>query len=456
MISVLNRLRRSSGSNLLWLAALVLMAACSSQRGLKDSGTTDSDLPKVYNPRTGLYEPVADPTALIDTVKWEEKKNVPDPITAPVEVSDKKDVYSVAFLLPLSAEGKTLGNRIDAKTRRFLNYYGGIQFALQDLEAEGIRIEATVLDTKEDETEVANQLEQLKDMDLIIGPYDRSCLQTAASYAARYQVPVVSPWTPSIAPATSSEYFVQAVPGLQSHAEAAMRYAAINFDSAKFFLVANPSTSEHTRMQTYLDAFDKYMHDSMRLEKLVVDDIALGPDSNDLTTIYYPELTNVFVMPYYLRSEQEFVNSFLRKIHAEHGETEVVVIGLPQWMQFNDVNPDYLEGLNAHITAVQFVDNSKAEVRNFNERYFAKYRGVPEQAAWQGYQLTRYLGRTLNEYGTGFLTELPDLEDSSREFDFKQVYESGSGTETKGVVRFIENRGIAILVFKEQQFQRVE
>ena len=433
---------------------LLLAVACTSQRGLKDSESADPDVPVVYNPKTGMYEPVSDPMTLIDTVKWEPKEDAAEPIGKVTRKSEKKDVYSVAFLMPFAADGKLLGNRIDAKTRRFLNYYGGVKIALDDLASQGIKIDATVIDTREEPQHVAELLEDMADVDLIIGPYDRDCLQAAASFASKYQIPVVSPWTPSIIPEASSEYFVQIVPGLQTHAEAAMRYAATHFDSAKFFLVANPETSDHARMTTYNEAFERYMPEKGPLEKLVVDQIAMGPDSNDLTTVYHPEVTNVFVMPYYLRSEQEFVNAFLRKIHAEHGEVPVAVIGLPQWMQFTNVNPDYLEGLNTHVTAVQFVDMSRPEVRAFSKRYFDAYAGVPEQAAWRGYDLTTFLGHNLHRYGTMFLSEMP--AETGGDLKLSPVYEAGTDLETKGPVRFIENRGIAILVFEDQQFKRVE
>lgn len=79
MTSVQSRLRRSSGSKVVLLIAVVLIAACTSKKGLKDGIASDAG-ERVYNPKTGEYELVEDPKELIDTVQWVEKADVPEPI----------------------------------------------------------------------------------------------------------------------------------------------------------------------------------------------------------------------------------------------------------------------------------------------------------------------------------------------------------------------------------------
>jgi hypothetical protein len=143
----------------------------------------------------------------------------------------------------------------------------------------------------------------------------------------------------------------------------------------------------------------------------------------------------------------------MRKVHAEHGDTEVVIMGLPQWLSYSSIDPDYLENLKTHITAFQFVNNRAPAVREFNRRYYNIYGGVPEVAARRGYELTMYVGRNLKKYGTGFINEI--LDDYDEEFRFRPVRIAGSPAEPP-VVSYIENKGIAILIFEDQQFRRLE
>lgn len=423
MTSVQNHLRRLSGSNVALLILCVLLSSCRTQKGLKDgSVSTDPNVPTVYNPRTGEYEPIEDPRTLVDTVEWAESNSPTPPIgVATAAPHGKKEVYDISFLIPLNSEKVHFDDRIGAKSRRFLNYYSGVKMALQDLTREGILINATIHDTRESVDVVEEQLASLKHADVIIGPYNRECLAKAAEFADNQKVPVISAWTPSLNISEESDYFVQIVPGLATHADAAMRFANKQFDTAKYFLIATPENQNESRMVLYQEAFLRHNPDKEPIEKLVIDAATVVPDSNDFTTIYVPDMLNVFVMPYYQRSDEDFINDFIRKVHAEHGEIEVVVIGLPQWMNFRSMNPDHLEGLNTHITAVQFVDNTDEEIKDFNARFYVKYGNIPEPAAWRGYELTRYIGESLNNYGTGFLTDISS--ESNPDFRIRPVFQ---------------------------------
>jgi len=445
-----------SGSNLALIVICVLLSACNTQKELKDvSPVIDPNVPTVYNPSTGEYEPVQDPAALVDTVKWVENPTAGPPIGAAVAApGGKKEVYDVGILIPLKSDNIDFTGRIGAKARRFLNYYGGVKIALQDLAKDGILINATIHDTHESVDDVEDQLASLKNADAIIGPYNRNCLVKAAKFAGDHKVPVFSPWTPSLKIKEESDYFVQIVPGLATHADVAMQYASENFDSAKFFLVATPENKDESRMTLYQDAYSKYNPGKEPLEKLVLDEASVVPDSKDLTTIYVPDVLNVFVMPYYQRADEDFVNDVIRKVHAEHGDVEVAVIGLPQWMNFRNMNPDHLEDLNTLITAVQFVDNTDAKIQNFNERFYVKYGSIPEPAAWQGYELMKYIGESLNKYGSGFLTDISD--EINADFRIRPVYAGVPRPEQQNKIQYFENKGVEVLLFVNQQFHRKE
>ena|GEM_PF-2981178 len=456
MTSVQNHLRRLSGSNITLLILCVFLSACNTQKGLKDGpATTDPNTPTVYNPRTGQYEPVNDPLTLVDTVEWVENTSATPPIGAAAAVPHgKKDVYDIGFLIPLNSAKVDFNDRIGAKSRRFLNYYSGVKMALQDLTREGILINATIHDTRESVTDVEEQLHSLKKADVIVGPYNRECLAKAAAFADDHKIPVFSPWTPALNITDESDYFVQIIPGLATHADAAMRFACAQFDTAKFFLIATPKNQHESRITLYQEAFLRHSPDKEEIETLVIDEATVVPDSNDFTTIYVPDMLNVFVLPYYQRADEDFVNDFIRKVHAEHGEVEVVVIGLPQWMNFRNMNPDHLEDLHTHITAVQYVDNTDERIKEFNARFYVKYGNIPEPAAWQGYELTKYIGESLDKYGSGFLTDISS--EGNPDFRIRPVFAGDPRPEQKNKIQYFENKGVEVLLFVNQQFHHVE
>ena len=253
MTSVRSRLRLLSGSSYIALLAMVVLSGCTGQRSLSDAGNNvDKDLPKVYNPKTGNYEAVAEPMLLVDSVAWTEAENVAPPIgTEPEAPVGMKDSYDVSMLIPFNTDKATFGNRIDPKSRRFLHYYSGALIALKDLESKGINLNVNVSDTEESPEKVEMLLDDARKADLVIGPYNRECLAVASTFAAKRKVPLVSPWTPAVSPETESEYFIQANPGLVTHAEASMRFVNRTFPDARFILVASPKTSNHSRMDVF-------------------------------------------------------------------------------------------------------------------------------------------------------------------------------------------------------------
>jgi Receptor family ligand binding region len=445
-----------SGSNFTLLLFCVLLSACNTQKGLKDGpASEDPNGAKIYNPRTGQYEMINDPLTLVDTVDWIKDNSGAPPIGAAANApSGKKEVYEIGILIPLKSGNVDFTDRIDARSRRFLNYYSGVKMALEDLSGEGILIDAKIHDTHESVSDIEEQLISLKKADAIIGPYNRQCLAKAAEFADNHKIPVFSPWTPSLKIKKGSDYFIQIVPGLATHADAAMRFASEQFDTAKFFLVATPENQNESRITLYEEAFLRYNPNKEPMEKLVIDAASVVPDSNDLTTIYVPDMINVFVMPYYQRTDEEFVNDFIRKVHAEHAEVEVVVIGLPQWMNFRNMNPDHLEDLNTYVTAVQFVDNTDDKVQDFNERFFEKFASIPEPAAWRGYELTKYIGESLNKYGSGFLTDISS--EVNPDFRISPVFAGEPRPEQSNKIQYFENKGVEILLFVDQQFHRFE
>lgn len=452
-----------SGNSLILLAlALLILAGCSTARRGQQTGRTPlepsrEDLPLVYNPATGEYEPVKDPRTLIDTVSW----NVVEGESAigPAEElrTGKKDVYRMAFLIPFNAmQHQYIDEQTDPRTRRFINYYAGVRLALESLASEGIDIEARVMDTEESADKTERLLHDLRDYDVIVGPYSRESLAVASTFAAEYKIPVISPWTPAVNVPHSNPYFVQMMPGLSTHAEATIAYITEHFQDPRIFIVSRGNEREASRVELYLDAFRKrhpYSHDPP--VHLVISDSTVTLDETDLSELLTRERTHVFILPYYSRRDEDFLNAFLRKLHADRGSDEVYVFGLPQWTSFRGLNPNYLESLNVHVSAVNFVDNTLPETKAFSEIFYDRYASVPEPAAMQGYQLTRYLGKALFTYGVRFLDQLPD-GGIGESFDPQPVFMENTSPESGSSIMYYENRSIELLRFEDQAFHSVE
>ena len=462
MTSAPNRPQQLSGSNISgWFASIVLVVlfALGACTGSRQTGTDaqNANWPRVYNPKTGNYEPVEDPTTLVDTVSWSDNSGAAEPIGAYDRRPEGfKESYDVCLLMPFNAQQHSyFQDGISPRIRRFIHYYAGVRLAIDDLERGGTQLNVKTLDTKEDERITKEHLEDNRKTDVVIGPYNRECLKVAAEFAAKRKVPVISPWTPSIALDSPSDYFVQVNPGLSTHAGAIMSYIASNFENPEIFFVGQQGGRTDSRRRTYQSAYDTQIPNGPGMVNLNLPTGTVDYPDLDMTTMLLEDRPNVFVVPFYSSRDVDLINGFLRKLHAERGEMEVYVFGLPQWIYYFDINPDYLEGLNTHITSVQFFDTQDAEQQEFVTRYFNKYSTFPEPAAWQGYELMRYIGSSLQDHGVGFLNSMVDMGESDG-FQLVPVFGDVARPEQKNPVQYIENRGIEMLIFDDYAYRKTE
>jgi len=451
-----------SGNNIfgIGLLFLILAIACTpgrqSQKTVRTDQTDTPETPAVYNPQSGQYEPVEDPGALVDTVRFEEDKTT-DPVgTLDPETGRKKSTYNLAVLMPFNLKGVAPASMesLDPRLRRFLHYYGGVKMAIVDLDSIGIHLDATVFDCMESADITRRILHDIKDADAVLGPYDVESLRLAADFAKRSNTPVFSPWTPSIPVDEDNPNFVQLNPGLEAHATAIVRYIDDSIPEGKVYLVARADAREKNRLNLYHDAHNKRAN-APPYEELIIADASVELSMTHLDELLSEEMPTIFVLPYYSRNDEDFINAFLRKLHAEQGKSEVFVFGLPQWLTFNKLNADYLQSTNVHISAVFHMDLQDPAVRQFQYEFLAVYATVPDPAAYQGYAFTMLLGESMDRFGTRFLSEMTPMEESVHGFLLEPVYRTKT-PERNNPVQYYENRSIRILRFVEDSFRAVD
>lgn len=444
------------------LLIVLLSVGCSTSKSTQKRPSTDQPAskdtrPHVYNPSTGKYEPIDDPKEMVDTIWFREDKKVPPIGSTDSRVTGKKALYEVAFLIPFdAARNSTFSSNTDPKVRRFMHYYAGVRMALQELADSGVKIAATVYDTKESPDEAKKIMQGLGNVDAVVGPYESESLQDAALFSSRKKVPVFSPWTPSIPLDTDSPYFIQLTPGLEAHASAIVNFIDTRLPSARVFMVARNDAKEKNRLNLFRDAHAKNKG-LTAYEELIIQDASVNLSNTDVTPLIDPEETTVFIMPFFSRNDEDFVNAFLRKLHAEKESASVYVFGMPQWISFSRLSPDYLESANVHVSTAHFVENKDAGVNAFQKHFMETYGTFPEPAAHQGYTLVNYLGKALDKYGTGFLEVVSDRVKlyGDTDYDLVPVYRNPI-SEKQNEPNFLENQSIRILQFTGHAFRKAE
>ncbi|HMQ45924.1 MAG TPA: ABC transporter substrate-binding protein [Saprospiraceae bacterium] len=493
MISVPNRLQPSNGSK--WLFLLIgliwILPSCelfkkaqSTEEPAKDGAELDP-IPgrKIYDPETGTLVVVEQtPVEIMDTIKW---RDIPVDSIPPIKSSKSNAVveegegprsefirngefgtayytaYQVSVVLPF------LSNQFSASTGVLpensdwaLQFYGGVQLALEDLNEEGVKLNVNVMDSKASDKEVSRLTTtrtELLNSHLIIGPYRRECVQVMAEFAKRSNITFVSPHSSAAGVSSNNPNYIQVSPSLKSHCEAITEHVRKRFRPNQVVLVARDSDAEKDRFAYFQNK--NYIISGTRADSVQFREYLVKESSTYQNIDLRPYLgyndTTVFILPSW--SSETFIYSFLSKLKlTADADNYVEVYGMPQWMSYEKIDIDLYETLNVHVSSDVFLDGYDQDVRFFRQRFFDRYGAIPKDEATLGYDVMLYCGRMINKYGTKFQywmeREAQDMLHTR--FDFERVVRAGqtTGFENAPIEQF-ENKFVNILRFQDYQFQ---
>ena len=398
--------------------------------------------------------------APVDTVRWTEiSEEAFPPITSdkkpPGEVL-KKDIYNVSMFIPFKTSNFSYANNsIDGRTSKYINFYAGAKMALKKLESEGILLTTYVHDSENSKSTVESLLKRssTQKADLIIGPYNKDAIIAAAEFGSDKKIPVISPWRPGFRAPSDNPFLIQVNPSFQSHCEAIAQHVSQNFDPSQVVLVARNNAKERNRFRYFQDA--NQMNAGIGAEalaELIISDQSLNLEETDLTEYIQKRKPTVFILPYYARSEEEFVHSFLGRLSFFKGDETVYVYGLPHWMDYGKINYDWFETLNIRMSSSNNIDPNNGDVISFKSQFFNAHGTIPNKDAYEGFDIILHAGRMLAKHGRQFVyyldTEEDDLMQTS--FRFRKV---GKYSDDFTDYDYIENKKLFIIEFRDSKFQ---
>lgn len=464
MISARSRRQRLNGSRLLaaCMCACLIFSCASPRKTVKP--TLPPSVPIEEEEKVKVYDPNSDSDILVpreavkvDTIKW--SKDPTSPIVSDnVIIKDKpvtKNAYDVALLMPFNAiNAELFGDQVDSKLNRFIQYYAGMILAKEAIDSLGLAITVHTYDANAATTTLAKIIEspEIKKADVLVGPYEKKDVELVAAYGLSHEKMVVSPWLSSFTLETENPFFIQLYPSLSAHALAIMDFIKNDMAGKKVFVVARNNPTEINRIKLFTGYTD------VKVEELIINDSSPDLLKTDLHKYLDDDRGTIFILPYYMKTDESFVNSFMRKLHADKDTREAIVFGLPQWIGFTNLNANYMESLSLHLSISSFIDIASPAYSSFRSEFLKTFHTVPDLNAFQGYDLMMWLADRLAKKGQDGL--IGDMDPTSyglaSGFDIRPVYKTDaiSQAEMKAPL-YYENRRIRILQYIEQDFKLV-
>lgn len=451
MISVPNRPLQLSGSRYILniFIFLLILSSCSSARVNERRTIVKDTVPKDSAGSGQFDRKISD--IKVDTLKWTkipEEKSRPVVIPQPDEhdvtdINRIKNPYRLKLLaaVPLNAKDYIGSGMEDEK---YLQYYAGMQMALQQLEREGYFINIEVVDAVT--TEITKEM--LSGVDVVFAPNDKGETTKLIEWASDYGVKVVSPWYSSSRTAENAPHYIQLKPNLREHFDKMIYHAAINFPVEELVLVGRDIRSDKQWISYLQSSFKKnFPQYDTYIKELLIDEKGFS----EAAPIFQPTINKggkVFIFPHYSPADENFLFLALKRLSAEKADVEVFVYGLPLIIEAESIGFDIYNALNIKVVTSEYLDFNRFSVKRFTEDFFKKYGTFPEKDAFEAYDKTLFSCKYLPLMSIDGINVQVDDDFMMISFDIQPV----KLNEDKEDVDFYENKHLYVLGFIDGNF----
>ncbi|MDB0062972.1 LysM peptidoglycan-binding domain-containing protein [Crocinitomicaceae bacterium] len=301
----------------------------------------------------------------------------------------KKEVYNVAILMPLfldRGEGSS-----PAISNLAAEYYMGARFAIDSLQALGLKAKMYIHDSKNDSTTLMELLKkpEFAEMDLIIGPFFASNAEYAAKWAKDHGVRMVCPVATSYEILRNNPFVYEAVTSGVTLNEKLAKYIAATHNNEQIILVTPNSEKDKVLSQSFRNGFNALSENQDSLPKII------ETTTEDFATFIKPK-TNYHVV--YLCSDKTEVGLFLSNLNQTTIANEscgVTVYGTKDWENFSNLTDKHLAKFKVHYATPYDLNYKNDRTKNFDKSYRKSYRTQVSKMALQGYDVTMFYCQSL-------------------------------------------------------------
>lgn len=416
----------------------------------------------------------------------------------------RKDRYTVAALLPFMYESLDNPGRI-LQNNLVTDLYQGMQLAAEDLKSEGKNIQLVPYDTRRstEATQTILNTKKFEETDLIVGPLYSGPVKAVQDYSLEHQVNMINPISTTseiigrnpysflLKPTTETMAFALAdlaIHEMDSNKNVMIFYeqndkdsllasiyrhklenagynivwtTPINLENAK--TIQDSLTAEHTVYLTKSEA-DSIMKLPERTveNRRIRDDelkriwkdagkpdgftLPISYDDNKKEIVYYEDVLNMAKdsIGHFLVATHKsvFSTNLISVVQARKDSTRIYTYA--DWLDYTMADYNQFERLGITMVDPDYIDKSRYSYIDVTNRLSSKYKTVPSEYHYLGYELIWFVGQHMNAFGKYFQTGL-----RAGKFTRGRIFEGMN----YGLAN--DNQVVPILRFKETELEVV-
>ncbi len=324
-----------------------------------------------------------------------------------------KDEYNVAVMLPFMVESLEPNDKRPVN-HIILDVYQGMQLAADSLKNIGINIKLHAYDTKRDSTQTAEILnkDEMKGMDLIVGPLYPTNTSLVNDFAYKNQINVINPFFPDSDITGNNPFSFLYKPSSETVGHRIADFVKDRLRNKVGIIFYGELKRDSVLAHSYKhelekDSFNiiitkKIERDSSRaiLDLLLISDEkikeAATEEAREKFTIGVDSVGHIFVA-----SSNDLISSKVISAVETRGDS-ITVIGSADWMELPAINYDAYSRLNAILYAPGYTIQDTLGYEQFREKYVKRHKKSPSKYVEDGYEVMMLAGHSLYQYGKYF------------------------------------------------------
>jgi hypothetical protein len=358
----------------------------------------------------------------------------------------------IAVFIPLyldSAFDISGSYRFDQNFPKYLNpgleFYEGLQLAMDSLQKRGASLDVTVYDTRNDKKTLQQILDDtaFAKMQLIIGYVNLAELRILAAAAKNRDIPFINVNFPNDGGISGNPEFVILNSTLRAHCEAIYKFIQRNWATSNIYYVRRASTDDD-RLKAYFAEIEKNTASvPLKMKYTVVgnnlDPMQLFPglDSNVKSIFLFGSL------------DENFGKTLCMKLALLNKSYPMKIIGMPTWDAINDFNQPAYADLEVYYTSPFYINPADSLVISIQQNYKSRFYSRPSDMVYRGYETILHFGQLL-------ILQKGKLDGSIGErkfkifndFDIQPVFTNTTGTTPASqalTLQYLENRKLYVI-----------
>jgi hypothetical protein len=318
-----------------------------------------------------------------------------------------------------------------------LDFVQGAQIALDSLPMLYSNIDARIFDSKSTGKPVDSLIiyHELDSIDLIIGSVKDQEYYQLAAFAKQKNIPFISATYPNDGGITGNPFLIILNSTLKAHCEAIYSHILQSNSTDNIYLITKDGSQE----RSIADYF-KMINEPDGKPLMKIETIHINGDFSVLKNKLDSNRNSVFIGGSLNEAFAAQLATYAQSVNKTY---PVKLIGMPNWDGFKSIADNKkLKDFPVFYTTSYFNNKWDAFSKKIREVYLKKYRGVPSEMTYRGYETVFLFSKLLSRYPNDFMNHLNEQPYKVfSEFRFKPVFNS----KDSEVPDFFENKNLYLI-----------